>query len=78
MPLIWANTVRGLINVTDYQREHAFSESDVRLLETLAAVMSVALQNAHLFDENRRRTRESAALAEVAVATCLRHSTCRQ
>ena len=65
VPLIWANTVRGLINVTDYQREHAFSESDVRLLETLAAVMSVALQNAHLFDENRRRTRESAALAEV-------------
>ena len=65
VPLTWANKVNGLISVTRYQREHAFSDSDVRLLETLAGVMSVALQNANLFDEIRRRTRESAALAEV-------------
>ncbi len=65
VPLIWGDEARGLVNITDYEREHAFSESDVRLLETLAGSMSVALQNAGLFDEIQRRTRESAALAEV-------------
>ena len=38
---------------------------DVRLLETLANSMSVALENARLFDETQRRARETAALAEV-------------
>ena len=47
------------------EREHAFSDSDVRLLQTLAGSMSVALENARLFDETQRRTRETAALAEV-------------
>jgi GAF domain-containing protein len=42
---------RGLINLMDLEREHAYSASDVRLLETLAASMSVALDNARLFDE---------------------------
>ena len=49
----------------DMEHENAFSESDVRLLQTLANSMSVALENARLFDETQRRTRETAALAEV-------------
>ncbi|HRI17554.1 MAG TPA: GAF domain-containing protein, partial [Burkholderiaceae bacterium] len=65
VPLLWGGAARGLLSVSDYEREHAFSDADVRLLETLAASMSVALQNAHLFDEIQRRTRESEALAEV-------------
>jgi signal transduction histidine kinase/CheY-like chemotaxis protein len=65
MPLVWGGEVRGIVSIADYEREHAFSESDVRLLETLAAAMSVALQNAALFDEIQRRTQESAALADV-------------
>ncbi len=65
VPLIWGDEARGMVSISDYQREHAFSESDVRLLQTLAGTMSVALQNAGLFDEIQRRTRESAALAEV-------------
>ncbi|HEX3089146.1 MAG TPA: GAF domain-containing protein, partial [Ilumatobacteraceae bacterium] len=65
VPLVWRNEVRGLIALTNYEREHAFSSTDVRFLETLAGALSIALQNANLFDEIRRRTRESAALAEV-------------
>ena len=65
VPLVWGNEAHGLVSITDYEREHAFSESAVRLLETLAAAMSVALQNAALFDEIQRRTQESAALADV-------------
>ncbi len=65
VPLLVGNEARGLINLVDLEREHAFSPSDVRLLETLATSMSVALENARLFDETQRRTREAAALAEV-------------
>ncbi len=41
------------------EREHAFSESDVRLLQTLANSMSVALENARLFDETQRLLKET-------------------
>ena len=37
----------------------------MRLLQTVAGSMGVALENARLFDETQRRTRETAALAEV-------------
>jgi len=65
VPLVWRQEVRGLLVLTNYEREHAFSPTDVRFLETLAGALSVALQNANLFDQIRRRTRESAALAEL-------------
>jgi PAS domain S-box-containing protein len=44
----------GVIIVEDYENEHAFSESDLNLLMTLAGSMSVALENARLFDETNR------------------------
>jgi len=65
VPLLVGTQVRGLIQLMNSEREHAFSDSDVRLLQTLASSMSVALENARLFDETQRRTRETAALAEV-------------
>jgi GAF domain-containing protein/DNA-binding response OmpR family regulator len=65
VPLVVGGQTRGLIQLTNTEREHAFTESDVRLLQTLAGSMSVALENARLFDETQRRARETAALAEV-------------
>ncbi len=65
VPLVAGDQARGSISLIDVDREHAFSASDVRLLQTLANSMSVALENARLFDETQRRTRETAALAEV-------------
>jgi signal transduction histidine kinase/CheY-like chemotaxis protein len=65
VPLVAGDQARGLISLLNMDREHAFGESDVRLLQTLANAMSVALENARLFDETQRRTRETAALAEV-------------
>src|SRR4029077_2769221 len=59
VPLVVGDQARGLINLVDVQREHAFSESDVRLLQTLANSMSVALDNARLFDETQRLLRET-------------------
>ncbi len=65
VPLLTGDQARGLIELGDMEREDAFSDSDVRLLQTLANSMSVALENARLFDETQRRSRETAALAEV-------------
>ncbi|KAA0227957.1 response regulator [candidate division KSB1 bacterium] len=54
MPMLVGDTVKGSISLQNVDREHAFSESDVRLLSTLANSMSVALENARLFHETNR------------------------
>ncbi|MBK8418785.1 hypothetical protein [Candidatus Villigracilis saccharophilus] len=66
---------RGMVDLVDMQHEHAFSESDVRLLTTLANAMSVALENARLFDETQRllkvteeRAAELGAISKVSQA----------
>ncbi len=59
VPLIAAGEVTGSISLQNIDREHAFSEPDVRLLTTLAGSMSVALENARLFDETTRLLAET-------------------
>ncbi|HEX8740909.1 MAG TPA: GAF domain-containing protein [Casimicrobiaceae bacterium] len=59
VPLVSGGEARGLIQMSDLEREHAFSDSDVRLLQTLANSMSVALENARLFDETQRLLKET-------------------
>lgn len=59
VPLIAGNQARGLIELIDMENEHAFSESDVRLLQTLANSMSVAMENARLFSETQRLLKET-------------------
>jgi signal transduction histidine kinase/CheY-like chemotaxis protein/tetratricopeptide (TPR) repeat protein len=59
VPLVIGEAVRGVVNLGDVEREHAFTEADVRLLETVAASMSVALENARLFDESQRLLKET-------------------
>jgi signal transduction histidine kinase/DNA-binding response OmpR family regulator/putative methionine-R-sulfoxide reductase with GAF domain len=54
VPMIVGGEVRGSISLQNLDRTHAFSEADVRLLTTLAASLSVALENARLIDETRR------------------------
>ncbi|MGD8855545.1 MAG: GAF domain-containing protein [Chloroflexota bacterium] len=59
VPLVSGERVFGAISLQNVDREHAFSESDVRLLTTLASSMSVALENARLFDETQRLLKET-------------------
>ncbi len=54
VPMMVGDQVRGILSLQNIDRENAFDQSDVRLLQTLAASMSVALENAHLFEETQR------------------------
>ncbi|HEY7903958.1 MAG TPA: GAF domain-containing protein [Casimicrobiaceae bacterium] len=65
VPILGGDRILGMIILENYEREHAYSEADVRLLSTVGATMGVALENARLFDEAQQRSRETAALAEV-------------
>ena len=62
VPLIVNGEVRGAVSLQYLDRENAFEDSDVRLLSTLAASMSVSLENAtllmkHNAAERNRTTR---------------------
>ena len=65
VPLIVGKEVTGHISLQCIDRENAFGDSDIRLLETLAASMSVALENARLFGEIQRRNAELAVINSV-------------
>lgn len=59
VPIIVGAEAKGLILVENYEREDAFNDSEVRLLTTVANSMSVALENARLFDETSRLLKET-------------------
>jgi signal transduction histidine kinase len=59
VPILTGNEAKGLIIIENYEKEDAYSDSDIRLLTTLANSMSVALENARLFDETLRLYKES-------------------
>ncbi|TMI81886.1 MAG: GAF domain-containing protein, partial [Bacteroidetes bacterium] len=59
VPLLTGNNVKGYVSIQNVDKEYAFNESDIRLLETLANSMSVALENARLFDETNRLLKET-------------------
>jgi GAF domain-containing protein len=60
--------VNGYFSLQNMEREHAFSESDVRLLQTLAGSMGIALENARLFKAEQQRAAELAAISMVSQA----------
>jgi sigma-B regulation protein RsbU (phosphoserine phosphatase) len=54
VPMIVGDQVTGILSLQDVERENAFDEAEVRLLQTLAASMSVALENARLWEQEDR------------------------
>ena len=65
VPITFGDSVIGAISVQSLEQENAFTEADIRLLNTLAANVGAAIQNARLFQETTRRANEMSALAEV-------------
>jgi signal transduction histidine kinase/DNA-binding response OmpR family regulator len=68
VPLSVGSEIKGHISLQNIDHTDAFSESDVRLLSTLASSLSVALENARLVDETRQRAAELAIVNEVGQA----------
>jgi signal transduction histidine kinase len=54
VPMLSGSQVTGILSVQNVDRENAFDESDVRLLQMFAASMSIALENARLYEEARQ------------------------
>jgi PAS domain S-box-containing protein len=68
LPLVATGKATGVISLQNFDREHAFTESDQQLLETLARSLSVALENARLMHETRQRNAELALINSVQEA----------
>ncbi len=64
-PLVSGGEVRGRISLQNLDRADAFGDGDIRLITTLAASLSVALENARLFDETKRRAAELAIVNSI-------------
>jgi len=58
VPFLKDGEVIGGIGLRSWERENAFTESDVRLLQTVANSMIVALENARLLKETEQRATE--------------------
>lgn len=67
VPLKAGGRVIGCINMESSQ-ENAFNEHDERLLSILANQAAIAMENARLFEETRRRAARQAALNEIVMA----------
>jgi GAF domain-containing protein/DNA-binding response OmpR family regulator len=65
VPLLVGGRATGVISLQNLDRNHAFSDDDVSLLTTLAGSLSIALENARLFEEARQRNAELALVNEV-------------
>jgi GAF domain-containing protein/CheY-like chemotaxis protein len=67
LPLVIKNKVVGALDVQS-NRPNAFTEEDVAVLTTLAAQISVAIDNARLFEQAERRASDMSLLFAVTTA----------
>ncbi len=73
VPILVGERVIGVIMLQSTERENLFTDSDVRLLTTIAAAVGVAIENARLFETERtaRRQAETLRAATQALSTTL-------
>ncbi len=72
VPLQIGDEVMGVISLMDVAQEHAYDESHVRQLSTLAAYIAIKIHNAELLEEAQRQAAELGFLfntTSVAVGT---------
>ncbi len=58
VPILVGDEVMGVVDIQSYE-QHAYDEGHVRLLSTITASLSVALENARLFEETNRLLEET-------------------
>jgi two-component system NtrC family sensor kinase len=66
IPLLVGDKVVGVMSVQSY-RPHAYNEDDLELLMTIGSQAAIAIENARLFEETKRKYEEMAALHKTAL-----------
>jgi diguanylate cyclase (GGDEF)-like protein/PAS domain S-box-containing protein len=67
VPILLGEQALGVISLQNYAEEFAFNQEDVRLLNTIAANISVAIENARLYEIARHSAEEMTLLYEVGL-----------
>jgi diguanylate cyclase (GGDEF)-like protein len=67
-PLRRGETVLGALSVADTRSPNRFSPDDLNVLERLAALAEIALENARLYESERRTARDERLRAQVSAA----------
>jgi GAF domain-containing protein/tetratricopeptide (TPR) repeat protein len=65
VPIITEGKVTGVVGLSNIEKENAFDEASVRLVESLTASLGIALSNVRLFDETNQRAAELAIINSV-------------
>ncbi|MBO9652201.1 MAG: GAF domain-containing protein, partial [Variovorax sp.] len=65
VPILGRDRVLGALGLQNHEREYAFGHEQIQLLETVAATMGAALENARLFDETQEALARQTATSEV-------------
>ncbi len=58
VPMIAHEQVVGVIALQDYEQEQAFNQDDLRLLQTIASNVAIAIQNSQLYETAQRELNE--------------------
>lgn len=66
VPLKLKGKTLGVLNMNNKTSGQPFNQSDLRLLSTFASQAALAIENATLFEESRRRIRELSVLYRIA------------
>ena len=68
VPIFASDKMIGVITLDSHDPARRFSEDDQRLLQTVAATLGIALENARLFDETKEALERQTATANVLKA----------
>jgi two-component system phosphate regulon sensor histidine kinase PhoR len=66
VPLKVKNEILGVLNITDKTGEESFNRQDLKLLTTFASQAAMAIDDAHHYEEARRKLKQFAVLYEIS------------
>lgn len=67
VPMITAEKTVGMIAIQNIEHEHAYTQDDLRLLETIAAWAATVFENARLLGETRQSVRDLTVLYDISM-----------
>ncbi len=69
IPILYRDRVLGVLSVQDYERIDAYDSVQIHLLQAVASQAAIALENARLYEESRRRLADLNTLFELGTTT---------